>query len=362
MDVGRTKVGNIIRDTDAFRGGDEDELTALPVPIMERDTLSISDFHQCDETLSAMSECSKIEMSQFLYCTGELAKSCDISKTLLDSQNRSVALSARTTHMIASVALGDSRSAFDDLQIIKTECDEGFACAASDPILFRTSIFCALLAEDILSSRIFEFPEISNGIDGLPLGLKAYFGFLQALRMIRKGEASMALGVVSVSQALLGNRKPIPKAFLHLAAASAYMAIGKTNEALGEYVTARDILQSIGAIFPFVEMNFSLLGMSRHYCGMHSSTEYKRIETMALLYHEGWAGLRRLCGLSDTLASLSPVAANVASLAFLGWRNKEIASHLHISENTVKHQLSESYQRLQVKSRSELRSIFDGGL
>ena len=44
----------------------------------------------------------------------------------------------------------------------------------------------------------------------------------------------------------------------------------------------------------------------------------------------------------------------VAELATRGLRNHEIAQHLHISENTVKHHLKNAFQKMNIDRRSRL--------
>ncbi|KZE83851.1 hypothetical protein AV926_03985 [Myroides marinus] len=57
---------------------------------------------------------------------------------------------------------------------------------------------------------------------------------------------------------------------------------------------------------------------------------------------------------SDVISSLSSRQQEVLTLIKQGMTNKEIASELYISENTVKYHIKKIYEVLNVNSRTEL--------
>ncbi len=52
---------------------------------------------------------------------------------------------------------------------------------------------------------------------------------------------------------------------------------------------------------------------------------------------------------------LSAMEFSIAMMASDGWTNKEIASYMEISVNTVKHYLTDIFSKLNVKKREELK-------
>ncbi|MEV0228666.1 LuxR C-terminal-related transcriptional regulator [Nonomuraea sp. NPDC050786] len=63
------------------------------------------------------------------------------------------------------------------------------------------------------------------------------------------------------------------------------------------------------------------------------------------------------------LSVLNPRELDVLELLILGWRNRQIATHLHISEHTVKFHVANILSKLQVESRGEAAAVArDAGL
>ena len=300
----------------------------------------------------------RVEEFQYTYYQGNLLKAQTLAQPLMSASDKTLALMARYTHLAASVGLGDPQTAFADLQKICMACKSGFECAEDDPVHFQASVLCGDRLEALLLAKLFDFPELEDGIDFLSRGLKGYYGFLRGLEALRNGDYRYAIGIAQAFLMIIGHQNPIPETLLHILAASGLMLSNETRLALEEYGKAWKLAEQAGMIMPFVEFHFLLPGLHRNYFNGISSGTYRKIESMVPIYQDGWFGLRRMCGFEDRVYMLTPLETHVASLVSLGWRNKEIAAFLHIAENTVKHQLTNVYQKLDLDNRSELRKMF----
>ena len=279
---------------------------------------------------------------------------------LLDSSDRSLALSALVMHFASCIAMGNSESAYEDFLELKARCGTGFGCE-DDSVHRMTSILVAMRVESLMVLQVFDIPELEGGLSGFPRGWESYLGFLMAQRAMRGGNSGRAAGISEAFLMLDGNRNPLSRILLLLAIASACMMSGEVGEAERSFRKAWELGQANGFIAPFVELNFSLLGLSRRCLLPNEASEYRRLETMVKTYYDGWYGLREKCGYHDKTRDLTPLESYVGGLVMLGWRNKAIATHLRISENTVKHQLTAIYQKLGVSSRADLRNIMRPG-
>ena len=122
---------------------------------------------------------------------------------------------------------------------------------------------------------------------------------------------------------------------------------------------ALQLKDKYGILMPFIELNYALLGLPRmNRRVLAAPEEVRQVDAMISSFSKGWFGLRRKCGLSTVTELLTPLETYTSGLAALGWRNKEIAKHLLVSESTVKHQLTSVYQKLHISSRAELRELY----
>lgn len=294
------------------------------------------------------------------YCIADFKAARSEAIKLLDSSDRSLAVSALVMHFASSIAMGDSESAYKDCLELKIRCEAGFECK-DDPTYRMASILAAMRVEGLLVLQIFDIPELESGLRGFPRGWESYLGFLMAQRAMRGGKPGRAVGISEAFLMLDRSRNPLSRVLLLLAIASACMMSGDVEEAERAFAKAWELGEANGVIAPFVELNFLLLGLPRRCSATNETSEYRRLETMVKTYYDGWYGLREKCGYHDKTRGLTPLESYVGGLVMLGWRNKAIATHLRISENTVKHQLTAIYQKLGVSSRADLRNIMRPG-
>ena len=152
---------------------------------------------------------------------------------------------------------------------------------------------------------------------------------------------------------------PSPRTYLYCVAASAKMLMGDVDRARTHFNMAWKLKEEHNIIMPFIELNYALLGLPRvNREELAAPEEVRRVDALISSFRKGWFYLRRKCGLSSKSEPLTPLECYASSLAALGWRNKEIAKHLLLSESTVKHQLSSAYQKLNISSRSELQKLY----
>lgn len=296
---------------------------------------------------------------EIFYYSGDLANARALATKLLDAPEPAVALSARATRMEAAVGMGDAASAYEDLCVLRTSCKRGLANPAERQ-LFASSYICALRVESLAMTKFFDFPGLTDGLDAIPRGLKTYFGYLLALRLLRSGHPAEAVGMAYTFQTLIGPKFPISRVRLHLISACANITLSRISVARHEFEEAWTLKDDYHIIMPFVELSYPLLGLQRPYGLKAGQNEAAHVRAITAVRSEGWYALRRMLGLPTVTQGLTQLELQTAGLAAIGWRNKEIAAHLAISENTVKHQLSSVYQKLGLQNRSDIRDLFQG--
>lgn len=83
--------------------------------------------------------------------------------------------------------------------------------------------------------------------------------------------------------------------------------------------------------------------------------DFKRIINITYQFSSGWRKIHNPSTGHDVADNLTTTEFAVAMLAARDWSNQEIAAHLGISTNTVKHYLSSILQKLNIKQRKDLR-------
>jgi DNA-binding CsgD family transcriptional regulator len=168
--------------------------------------------------------------------------------------------------------------------------------------------------------------------------------YRRLLAMTTASGTNWALGIAARSQALLTEGKRAEKLYIE-----AIQRLGRTRIAIdlarahliyGEWLrrerrrlSAREELQVAHDLF----CDF----------GMEAFAERARGELEA-------TGERARKRTVDTLDQLTPQEAQITRLAADGNTNREIATQLFISPNTVEHHLRKAYRKLEVKSRTQL--------
>lgn len=275
---------------------------------------------------------------------------------ITNSDDEWVVLSAMATRIVVAMATNHVEAAYLCMPNFVSRCQEGLR-NAQDPVLYGTCLVLARRIETLLMADLFEFPQSSNGVDHLPGGLKAYLGSLMSARELHCGNVGKAEGIIFAFRSIIGVHYPMARVALALFSSAVATVSDRIKEGEVEFKAAWDLASETGVIMPIIEASKLMPGTHRHCFPDRSDTQYRRIEALAQPYYKGWYGLREKCGISNMSESLTPVEWYVLRLAGMGWRNKEIAAYLHMSENTVKHRLTGCYQKMGLSSRADLPAL-----
>ena len=299
----------------------------------------------------------ELEDLELAYYMGEFREAKKRGAILMKCDDAPTALSALSTHMDACIASGDGETAYEDYVKLEQAIREDLA-NSEDEAIFDTSYFLAMRMQTILMEKLFDLPRLAGGIDSAPGGLRACYSFLLAMEQSRQGFPRRAIGISYGALAIAGKSYPIARIYLHLIAAASFLVIKKTDMAEDEFMQAWKYGIRYGILAPFVELNDILLGLPRRTLGHLNDPNYKYVESMTRVYWDGWNDLRERCGFNVDIKDLSPLQSHTAALASLGWRNKEIADQLRISQNTVKHHLTAAYAKTGSTKRSDISKLF----
>jgi DNA-binding CsgD family transcriptional regulator len=161
--------------------------------------------------------------------------------------------------------------------------------------------------------------------------------------------------VIKTSLTFAPGNYPVPLAYLHTMAACNHMALHQPREAEREFEEAWRYAAPDGIVAPFIEHYVHLQGLLDSCMKRSDPGLYRAISKAAGRFRAGWVAIVDPASAEIFETSpLTPSEMTIAALASRGWTNREIATQLTLSENTVKHRLSSVFQKLGVSRRSEL--------
>lgn len=278
------------------------------------------------------------------------------SELLSGATDSALTMIALTEHMLSGTMTGDSAGACADLRRLARCCDEAMR-HPEDRVRFGVGILGALRVETLLMADVFDATCLEAGIGAIDESFRPFLGRLLSLRSFRKARYQEATGIAYAFSKMLSPDLRAIGISLDVSMAASCLAEGRLDEALEHFDSAWDASGKTGIIMPLVEMGFLLFGLNRSSAKVGEDERCKEMESYVRNYNQVWFEMRGRLGLSTLLEPLTLLEGYVAGLADMGWKNRQIARHLCISENTVKHQLTSVYQKLGVQKRSDLSSI-----
>lgn len=263
--------------------------------------------------------------------------------------------------MLANVASGNGTAAYNDMMRAASLCARGLAQDEHSRV-YRASVLCAMRIESLLMAEVFHVPTMRNSVDDLPLRLKIFFGYLLAMREIRLRHVQRAEGIAYAFTKIAGREFPQVEISLQLVMAATSLMCNNEDDATSFFARAQRQSEATGFVMPVVELHSLLAGLPRTCEAMRTGPYTKQVQSLSRRFHKGWLDLLRCCGLINTGYALTPLELHSVLLVGYGWRNKEIARHLCVTENTVKHQLSSAYHKMGARGRKEAADLVLGTL
>ena len=128
--------------------------------------------------------------------------------------------------------------------------------------------------------------------------------------------------------------------YLYCMVAMCEISLKHQKEAL---LTAWHMAAKDELLEPFIELHRLLQGLLESTVRKENPRLYKQLSEAVIAFSRGWMAVH--------------MEFSIAMLACRNWSNQEIADHLGISLNTVKHYLTDIFDKLHVRKRDELRDF-----
>ncbi len=307
-----------------------------------------------DEYISSLVSKDEKEMAkcEYLYMTGELLKSAEIADSFLKSADDGVKTMAALYSIFSNLSLGRLDKSGYASKIIKESLDSSLE--EGDEPYIALDVLAFLAVKLILHLPIESIPKMKDYVRFLDNGLMAFGCYLIAYDEYLEKRYEKALGVAETALYLCKENYVIGKIYLHIVSAMACINLLQMDEAKSHIEKAYDLSYPAGIIMPFVEHYNLLGGLLENTLKVAHNEYYNRILEFSTKYNSSWFEIYNKNVDTPIADNLTNVEFTIAMLYNKGWRVKEIASHMHLSERTVTNYISYIYDKLHINSKKEL--------
>lgn len=297
-----------------------------------------------------------IALAELYYFSGEAQKCSDLVEIYLMSPKLELQLSACMLYTYSNLTLGNVRASRRGLDIIR-KCIKN---EMKNPTSKRNQAYCVFagyLGAVLLHLPTDGIPDINNYITNLPHGLRIYASYVMAHDFYLQGEYGKALGICNATIIFCDGTYPISMIYLYCMIAMCEINRKHQKEAQEALLNAWHIAVKDKLLEPFVEHHGLLQGLLESCVRKENPEIYKKIAEAVIAFSRGWMAVHNPSSGKTVTDALTTMEFSIAMLACRDWSNQEIADHLGISLNTVKHYLTDIFDKLHVRKRDELRDF-----
>lgn len=300
---------------------------------------------------------AEIARAEACYFSADATGCVEIVKKYLTSEDVMLRLSADLLYVFGNLTLRNAREAqaarLDVRQCLQRAFEEDAEAEVKAACVFAyylSNIFLHIEVEN-------ELPSLEAYISYLPIGQRLLAISVMSHGMYLKKDYQKAQGVVQTAMLMADKTYPISFIYLHCVAAMCQINKKDQDGAVQSINHALSLARKDRLFEPFIEYHGLLQGVLE-ICLRKSEPEiYKKLVDGIIAFSRGWMDIHNTRMNREVTDLLTPLEFSIAMLACRDWTNKEIAQHMNLSVNTVKHYVSNILEKLQIDKREKIKDF-----
>ncbi len=315
----------------------------------------------------ALSAFSNLTLGNISVAKSRLEEMKNFAKlgNCLETQSLNFNAGGNLTHDSSQYNVTDKHKIIADIdskvenESSNTAVSGGLVGGYTSRISFKESrafcIFAGYLGSVLLHLPAEGFPSLQPYIKDLPQGLRLFAIYIMAHAAYLKGDYGRAVGMCQSPLLLCDKVYPISVTYLHCMIAMCEINLKHIKAAQKALLIAWNNSKKDGFIEPFIEHHGLLQGLIESCIKNEDPKVYARLSEAVRSFSVGWMKVHNKAAQNTVTDQLTTMEFSIAMLAARDWSNQEIADHMGISINTIKHYLSDIFLKIGVKKRSELK-------
>lgn len=295
-----------------------------------------------------------IAMAELYYFTGKAKECCEITELYLENEKMELRLSACMLYCYANLTLGRSVASKRGLQGIQ-ECISKAMKKEISEELQASCVLAGYVGAVLLHLPAEGIPPLWEYSGILSEGLRLFAVYVLAHQAYLNGEYWSAYGMCKAALFMTRETYPISMVYLRCMMSTCRINRRYKKEAQIDLMEGWKMAEKDDFVEPFIEHHGLFQGLIEVCIRKNDPDAYKRITDGVLSFSRGWMAVHNPETKNKVTDELTVMEFSIAMQASGGWTNKEIAAHMGISVNTVKHYLTDIFCKLDIKKREELK-------